>query len=272
MVDINSRKTEKITKPGYRPQGHGYYRVMCLSNGDYLLTCGPARHDLYMQVLDKSMEKPPVDIPTEKIDEGPAVSRKNMKIAWTPHQDVIYTGEIVYEGGIPKIINKKLIIDSSNVVVDGIKYRGILEPQSFGHDEMELIWSQYGHDSRGVFTSEVMGYDLESGEIVNYSCAPLQYDEPEGIFPGGEFTLAECDRHNPGGTAYIDIYQLKLDKDNPAYTRLTYFSDVEGYRSSNPVVRDDGKMIAFQASLSGSAAGDGCGLYLFDLEKFESAK
>lgn len=272
MVDIHSKKTEKITKPDFRPEGHGYYRVICLANGDYLLTCGPSRHDLYMQVLDKSMEKQPVRIPGEQIDEGPAVSRKNMKIAWTPRQDVIFTGEIVNEEGIPRIANKKLVIDSSDVVVDSIKYRGILEPQSFGKDERELIWSQYGIDTRGVFTSEVMGYDLGTGALVNYSCAPLQYDEPEGIFPGGEFTLVECDRHSPGGTPYIDIYKLMLDKENPEYTRLTFFSDVKGYRSSNPVVSDDGKMIAFQASLAGSAAGDGCGLYLFDLEKFENTK
>ncbi len=268
MADITSKKCEKITKPDFRPQGHGYYRVICLANGDYLLTCGPSRHVLYIQVLDKSLEKIPARIPGEQIDEGPAVSRKNMKIAWTPHQDVIYSGEIVIEAGNPRIINKKLIIDSSNVVVDGIKYRGILEPQSFRPDEKELIWSQYGTDTRGVFTSEVMGYDMTMGTLVNYSCAPLQYDEPEGIFPDGEYTLVECDHHNPGGTAYIDIYRLKLDKENPSYKRLTFFSDVEGYRSSNPVVRDDGKMIVFQASIAGSAAGDGCGLYLFDLEKY----
>jgi hypothetical protein len=270
MVDIRTKKTRKITRPEYRPEGHGYYRVFTLANGDLLLTCGPERHDLYMQILDKSLSKEPVKIPDEQIDEGAAVSQNNMKIAWTPHQKKIYTGEIVYKEGIPGIKNKKLIIDNRQVEVDGIKYEGILEPQDFRPpDENELIWSQYGHDSRGIFTSEVMGYDLETGEIINYSRAPMQYDEPEGIFPDGQFTLVECDKHHPEGTAYIDIYKLKLDPNQPEYIRLTRFSEVEGYRSSNPVVRDDGKMIAFQASIAGSAAGAGCGLYLFDLEKFE---
>ena len=35
--------------------------------------------------------------------------------------------------------------------------------------------------------------------------------------------------------------------------RLTHFSDVEGYKGSNPVVSDDGKMIAFQAAYAKAA-------------------
>lgn len=272
MVDIKTKKPEKITKPEYRPEGHGYYRVLELPNGDLLLTCGPERHTLYFQVLDKSLEKQPVKI-DEAVDEGPAVSRKNMKIAWTPHQEEIWTADIVYENGVPTFKNKKKIVDNSNVVVDGIKYEDILEPQNFRPpEETELIWSQYGNDERGVFTSETMGVDLITGKLVNYSKAPGQYDEPEGIFPDGEYTLIECDRHDRKGTSKIDIYKLKLDGTGENYERLTYFSDVEGYRSSNPVVSDDGKMMAFQASISGSAAGAGCGIYLFDLEKYYQNK
>lgn len=271
MVDIHTKKLTKITRLGDRPEGDGYYRVFSLANGDYLLTCGPSRHDLYMQVLDKSLNKKPLRIPDEQIDEGAAVSRTQMKIAWTPHQEKIYTGNIVYEKDTPKIIDKKLIIDNSNFVVKGVKYEGILEPQNFRPpDDNELIWSQYGHDSRGVFTSEVMGYYLVTGKIVNYTNAPMQYDEPEGIFPDGNYTLVECDKHHPEGTAFIDIYKLKLDTTDSEYTRLIFFSDVQGYRSSNPVVRDDGKMFAFQASISGSAAGAGCGIYLFDIEKYRN--
>ncbi len=270
MVDIHSKNPVKITKPFYRPEGHGYYRVLCLSNGDLLFTCGPERYTLYMQVMDKDLTGPPINIPDEQINEGPAISRKSMKIAWSPDHKTIYTGEIAYsEKGIPGITNKKLIIDNRNIVVDGIKYEDILEPQNFRPpEENELIWSQYGKTSKGVFSSEVMGYNLLTGEIINYTSAPEQYDEPEGIFPDGVHTLIECDKHNPQGTAYIDVYKLRLDAEKPVYERLTYFSEIEGFRSSNPVVRDDGKKIVFQASVSGSAAGAGCGLYIFDLEKY----
>ena len=273
MVDVDSKKVKQITKPSYRPDGHGYYRILCMSNGDLLLTCGPERYKLYMQVMDKSLKKPPIDIPEEQINEGPAISRKSMKIAWSPDHKTIYTGEISYQEGKPSILNKKLIIDNKNIVVDSIKYEDILEPQDFRPpSDDELIWSQYGKTSKGVFSSEVMGYDLITGEMVNYSRAPEQYDEPEGIFPDGNFTLVECDKHNPKGTAYIDIYKLKLDLNDPRYERLIYFSDTKGFRSSNPVVINDGKKIAFQASIAGSAAGAGCGLYLFDLEKWEAEK
>lgn len=270
-VDINTKKTQKITRPDYRPEGHGYYRVLCLANGDLLFTCGPERYQLYMQVMDKNLRNPPVNIPGEQINEGPAISRKTSKIAWSPDHKQIYTGRIEYIDGFPEIIEKKLVVDNRNVVIDSIRYEDILEPQNFRPpDENELIWSQYGKTSTGIFSSEVMGCDLISGELYNYSKAPEQYDEPEGIFPDGAYTLIECDKHHPEGTAYIDIYKLRLTRENPEYIRLTHFSEVEGYRSSNPVVRDDGKLIAFQASIAGSAAGAGCGLYLFDLEKYDN--
>jgi len=270
MVDVDSKKTMKITKPSHRPEGHGYYRVLSLSNGDLLFTCGPERYTLYMQIMHTSLQDPPVNIPNEQINEGPAISRKSMKIAWSPDHKTIYTGEINYSAeNIPLISNKKLIIDNRNIIVDGIKYEDILEPQDFRPtEENELIWSQYGKTSKGVFSSEVMGYNLSTGEIINYSRAPEQYDEPEGIFPDGKYTLIECDKHNPGGTAHIDIYKFKLDPEKPVYERLTYFSEIEGFRSSNPVVSDDGRKMVFQASISGSAAGAGCGLYIFELEKY----
>jgi len=269
-VDIYSKEIRQITKAEYRPAGHGYYRVVSLSNGDLLLTCGPERYKLSMQIMNKSLQKRPVQIPEEQINEGPAISRKTMKIAWSPDHKLIYTGRITYKQGMPQIVDKKLVIDNRNIVVDGVRYHDILEPQNFRPPgENELIWSQYGKTSRGIFSSEVMGYDLTTGQLINYSKAPEQYDEPEGIFPDGQYTLIESDKHNPKGTAFIDIYKMKLDQDNPEYKRLTFFSDVPGYRSSNPVVSDDGSKMVFQASISGSAAGAGCGLYLFDLKEFE---
>lgn len=120
-------------------------------------------------------------------------------------------------------------------------------------------------DDDGLFTAEVFGYKLKTGEIINYSKAPNQYDEPEGIFPGGEYTLVECDKHNSIGTSAIDIYKLKLDGTGENYERITFFNEVEGFRSSNPAVSDDGGYMAFQASRSGTPAGVGCGIYVMRL-------
>ena len=269
-VDIRSKIPQQITDKNSRPEGHGYYRVYVLANGDLFFTCGPERHDLYMQILRKDGDGIPIKL-NEKIDEGPAISRKTMNIAWTPDQNEIYTGTISYEDGKPVIHNKTIIINNDSVIVDGKKYNGILETQNLRppHEE-ELIWTQYGKTEEGLFTSETMGYNLETGQIINYTKTPNQYDEPEGIFPDGEYTLIECDRHSLKGMKSIDIYKLKLEENAHDFTRLTYFNDIEGYKASNPVVRDDGKMIAFQAANAKAAADVGCGLYLFDFEKFEN--
>ena len=106
--------------------------------------------------------------------------------------------------------------------------------------------------------------NLETGKVTNYSNAPNQYDEPEGIFPDGQYTLVECDHQNRKGPGFIDIWKLKLDGSGEI-TRLTYFSDTPGYKASNPVVSDDGKWMAFQMARSTEAAGVGHGIFLYDL-------
>ncbi len=268
MVDVKSKKTSQVSESNWRPEGWGYYRIMALSDGNYLLTCGPDRRGTVIQIVKGDFSQKPWTL-DEPINEGPAISRKDMKIAWTPAQKKIWLGEIVFQNGVPEIENRRVVVDNSDVVADSIKYEGMIEPQSFRPpDEKELIWSQYGKDDHGRFSSEVFGCDLATGKLTNYSKAPNQYDEPEGMFPDGEYTLVECDHHHPEGTAFIDIYKLKLDGTGKHYERLTHFSDTKGYRSSNPVVSDDGKYIAFQASEAGTAAGVGCGLYLFDLQKY----
>lgn len=225
-VDIKSKQTRQITKPEDRPQGHGYYRVVCLANGDLLFGCGAERHKLYFQVQDKHFKSPPKNIEGEELDEGPAVSRRTMKIAWTlPGQNQIFSGEIAYPNGQPKIINKKLLVDNKNVVADdALKYEDIIESQNWNpKNENELIFSQYKRN--GSFRSEVFSLNLVTGKIINHSKAPDLYDEPEGIFPDGEYTLVESDRHQPTkGTSTIDIYKLKLDGTGKNVQRLTFLA------------------------------------------------
>jgi Tol biopolymer transport system component len=103
-------------------------------------------------------------------------------------------------------------------------------------------------------------------EVINYSDADNQYDEPEGIYPDGKFILVECDRQNGLGPNHVDIWKLRLDGTGEA-NRLTFFSDYPGFKSSNPVVSDDGQFIAFQLAMSRDAAGVGHGLFIYDVEK-----
>ena len=262
-IDIDTRGVRRITNFP-RPDSVGFYRALYLANGDFLLTGGPARRKCIFYILDKSLKRPPTVI-SESVWEGPAVSRTRMRIAWTPDHALIRIADVVYRDGVPELSRIQTILDNSDIVVDGIRYHDLIEPQNFRPPlEEELIFSQYGEGT--IFTSEVFGLNLKTGRIVNYSKAPDQYDEPEGIFPDGEWTLVECDRHNPRGTGFIDIYMLKLDGSGES-RRLTHFADVEGFRASNPVVRDDGRFMAFQEGRSVDGPGVGHGIYLFDFLK-----
>lgn len=165
--------------------------------------------------------------------------------------------DIVYEGGSPKLAAQKLILDSRD-----LPFRCTLETQNFRpSDEKELTFSAYGHQG-----TDVCGVDLVTKKVTNYSNSPGQYDEPEGIYPDGQFTLVECDKQNLKGSGYVDLWKLKLDGSG-AYERLTYFSDYPGFKASNPVVSDDGRFIAFQMAMSREGAGVGHGLFVYDIEK-----
>ena len=255
---------------------HGYTRALYLANGDILLSgpaafdpkkVGEARAQCFLHVLDKTLTKPAAPLGT-KCSEGPAVSRKRMHIAWThvaaEYPDEMPAGssrlqeaDIVYEEGKPKLANQRLIIDSRD-----LPFKCTMETQNFRPpEEKELTFSAYGYQG-----TDVCAVDLVTKKVVNYSNSPGQYDEPEGIYPDGQFTLVECDKQNLKGPGYIDLWKLKLDGSGH-YERLTYFSDYPGYKASNPVVSDDGKFIAFQMAKSRDAAGIGHGIFVYDIEK-----
>ncbi|MDR8391062.1 hypothetical protein NC796_07930 [Aliifodinibius sp. S!AR15-10] len=267
-----------------RPVTHHYYhegyvRANYLSNGDILLSGAPnfdsenpgaSRHtNAELWVLDKSLDKPPVPLGT-KCSEGAAVSRTNMTIAWAvddraseelPEQSTkIWMADINYEDGTPKLENKKLLIDSRD---HSFRLKGRLETQDFrSPNEKELIFTAYAVD---YSSADVMGINLETNEITNYTSSPL-YEEPEGIYPSGKFTLVESDRHNGKGPGFIDIYKLTLDESGQM-ERLTFFNDNPNFKSSNPAVSDDGRYMAFQMAKIGDPAGVGRGLFIYNFEE-----
>lgn len=260
---------------------HGYTRALYLANGDILLS-GPESYDAkqpgearircFLFVLDKSLTKPPLTLGV-RCHEGPAVSRGRMHIAWTewveqPSADVppgnsqIQEADILYENGTPKLANQRVIVDSRD-----LPFRCTLETQNFRPPaETELTFSAYKPGGDGC---EVCVVDIASKKVAKYTDSPDEYDEPEGIFPDGRSTLVECDRQNHQGSGHVDLWKLALDGSGK-YERLTYFSDYPGYKASNPVVSDDGRLIAFQMAKSGDAAGVGHGIFIFDVEQSNS--
>ncbi|MFO7670472.1 MAG: hypothetical protein R6W31_12505 [Bacteroidales bacterium] len=266
-VTLETLEVRPLTHHYYH---EGYVRALYLSNGDILLSGArkfdaenpvPSRkRDAELWVLDQDGNEPPHAL-GEFCYEGPAVSRKNLKIAWSSRGDqpgaVDYMAEISYTDRVPGLVNKRAVLTKENLP-------GILdiETQNFRPpDEDELIFSAYSGEYR---VCEVMGVHLETGEIINYSLRPDEYDEPEGIFPDGNHILVECDRHNQGGTSQIDIYKLKLDGSGES-ERLTFFTEYGGYKASNPVVSDDGRFMAFQVARVGDWAGVGRGIFVYDL-------
>jgi len=259
-----------------RPMTHryfheGYTRALYLANGDILLSgarqfdandpwVSRSEKNAELWVLKKDLSGPPVAL-GEKCSEGPAVSRRSMRIAWT-QGGAFYMADIAYKDSKPRLTNRKKILDKRD-----LPFETGLETQNFRPpDEKELIFSAYGYQG-----TEVMGLDIETGNVVNYSQAPDQYDEPEGIFPDGKYTLVECDKHNRKGTQYIDIYKLALDG-SARIERVTLFSNYAGYKASNPVVSDDGRYMAFQVAKRGDMAGVGRGILIFDFEGCKKAE
>lgn len=240
-LDLASGQIRNLT--AHYPH-YGYTRALYLANDDILLSgpeiydpkrVGEARVQCWLFVLDKSLRRPAQPLGT-KCSEGPAVSRKRMHLAWThvaaQYPDEMPAGssrlqeaDVVFENGLPKLVNKKAIIDSRD-----LPFKCTMETQNFRPpDETELTFSTYGFQG-----TDACGIDLKTKKVMNYSNSPGQYDEPEGIFPDGQYTLVECDKQNLKGPSYVDLWKLKLDGSGQ-YERLTYFSDYPGYKASNPV-------------------------------------
>ena len=253
----------------------GFARAHYLANGDLLL-CGPSERDpddpekgrwnTDFWILDGSLEKAAIPL-GEPCFEGPAVARNDMRIAWTrtdyPEQSPltarseIWLGEIDVSGTRPRIVNERLLVDRSDFF-----YFAMLEPQDFRPpDEGELIFTAYAY--RG---GEVMGVDLQTGNVRNYSRS-WWYEEVEGIAPGGDYTTLEREYTlslRPSGK--IDIWLLRLDGSGE-HTRLTHFSDFRGFGANNPVISPDCKTMLFAIREVGGLEGNSDGLFLYDLTK-----
>jgi hypothetical protein len=254
----------------------GFDRVLALPNGDYLLTGTrdfeakdpwKTRHRLEMFVLDKSLTRPASSL-DEWCDEGPAVSRTRMHLAWTaPGQRDMYEADLVYGAdGKPALAGKRLVLSyADRPMTERLETQDFRPPA-----ERELLFSCYsGTVEEPFYFSDVCGIDLETGRVTNYTSTPEQYDEPEHVFPDGRHTMVESDRHGVNRRWRIDVYRLALDGSNRA-DRITAF-DVAGtpYHGSNPVVSPDGRFAAVQLGIHGMGAGQGRGLVLVDLAAWE---
>src|SRR5215475_2687387 len=273
-IDLETKMIRLLT-------GHflhkGFLRVQYLPNGDFFLIGARTFDDIRttrsrdqeMWVLKADAKEPPIPL-NHKISEGVAISRKQMKIAWSntrgqyPGQlaegeSVIYTAEVVYKEGAPQLENKREIIRAKTPECT-------LEAQDFRNDDTELIYVCYRSPYADVF-----GVDLNTRKVTTYRKIPDEYNEVEGIFPDGKYTLVESSREQGGperqNSRFIDIWKLKLEPNSTDYVRMTHWGDYESYKASNPVVSPDGKWFAFQSARNNEPAGVGHGIFLYKLKQ-----
>lgn len=257
--------------------GAAFLRVMHLVTGDYILI-GPERFkDLRtsrhteneLWFLSRQPGSKPVRF-GQRMSEGAAVSKTALRIAFSEtsaqnpelpkgRSRLIVAG-IDLAGGQPRLVNPRVVHESPGPEC-------VIEAQDFYDGDSKLIFTCY--QPKG--TAAVMSIDLATRQVTDMSQAPGAYNEPEGIFPGGKYTLVEADRQvrqlgGPGGSRQIDIWKLRLDGTGKDFVRLTYFNDFEGYKASNPVVSSDGRLMAFQVARSADEAGVGYGILLYRLQ------
>jgi hypothetical protein len=271
VIDLKSRVIRCLT---CSVPGAAFLRVMHLANGDYILI-GPEKftdirtsrsRDNELWYLSRQPGARPVRF-GQKLSEGAAVSKKNLRISFSEtsaqNPDLpkgasrLLVADVDLAGGSPRLVNKRVVHESKDSSCT-------LEAQDF-----------YAGDSRMTFTcyqpmgmAAVMGIDLKTGAVTDFSQAPGVYNEVEGIFPDGQYTLVESDKQceklgGRRGSGNIDVWKLKLDGTGRDFTRLTYFNDYEGGKASNPVVSTDGRFMAFQLARTTDEAGVGYGILLY---------
>ena len=274
VIDL---KTRVITCLTCNIPAAAFLRVMHLVTGDYILIGPDHFEDIHtsrardneLWFLSKERGAKPIKL-GQKMSEGAAISKKSLKIAFSqlheqapdlaPGTSRLIVAELELSGGVPKLINKKTVYES--------KDRGcVLEAQDFYDDDRKMVFTCYEEQGAAEGAS-VMGIDLQTGQVTNFSKAPGTYNEPEGIFPDGLYTTVEADRQcerlgGERGHGNIDIWKLKLDGTGKDFIRVTNFNDYEGGKASNPVISTDGRFMAFQAAKTDDPAGVGYGILIY---------
>jgi hypothetical protein len=274
VIDLKTRIIQCLT---CNVPGAAFLRVMHLVSGDYIVI-GPdhfenmhisRERDNELWFLSKQRGSKPLKL-EQKMNEGAAISKRTMKIAFSqtaaqapdlaPGASRLIVADLDLSGATPKLINKKTVYESKDRSCT-------IEAQDFYDNDRKMTFTCYEPEGR----SSVMGIDLQTNEMTNFSKAPGSYNEVEGIFPDGLYTAVEADRQceQLGGTrgaGNIDIWKLRLDGTGKDFSRLTHFNDYEGGKASNPVISIDGRFMAFQTARTSDPAGVGYGILLYHFE------
>jgi hypothetical protein len=274
VIDLKSRIIQCLT---CNVPAAAFLRVMHLVTGDYILIGPDHFEDVHVSrtrdnelwFLSKERGGKPVKL-GQKMSEGAAISKKTLKIAFSqtaaqsqdlaPEASRLVVADVDLSGA-PKLINQRTVYQSKDRSC-------VIEAQDFYDNDTKLTFTCYEPEGR----SSVMGIDLKTGGVTNFSKMPGTYNEVEGIFPDGLYTAVEADRQceqlgGTRGSGNIDIWKLRLDGSGKDFTRLTHFNNYEGGKASNPVIASDGSFMAFQSAKTTDPAGVGYGLLVYWFRK-----
>ncbi|HEX4487699.1 MAG TPA: hypothetical protein VH088_15605 [Terriglobales bacterium] len=271
VIDLKTRVIRCLT---CNVPATAFLRVMHMVTGDYILI-GPdhfenthisRERDNELWFMSKQPGSKPVKL-DQRMNEGATISKQSMKIAFAQTSaqasdlaegaSRLVVAEIDLASGVAKIVNKKTVYESKDRSC-------VLEAQDFYDGDNKMTFTCY--EPEGL--ASVMGIDLKTGAVTNFSKASGSYNEVEGIFSDGLYTAVEGDRQceqlgGKRGAGNIDIWKLRLDGTGKDFTRLTHFNDYEGGKASNPVLSTDGKFMAFQTARTSDPAGVGYGILLY---------
>jgi hypothetical protein len=276
VIDLRTRIIRCLT---CSIPGAAFLRIMHLSNGDYILI-GPEKftdvrisreRDNELWYLSSKPGSKPVRL-DERMHEGAAISKQSMLISFSEtagdhlefpkNYSRLMVAEVDLSGETPRLIQSHKVYESFD---DSCS----LEAQDFYDNDTKMTFTCYvkPHQPSDPL-AKVMGIDLKTGQVIDFSKAPGTYNECEGIFPDGKYAAVEGDRQvaelgGAHGMNNIDIWKLGLDGTGKDFVRLTHFNDYEGWKASNPVISTDGKLMVFQVAHTADRAGVGYGVVLY---------
>jgi len=270
VIDLKTRIVRCLT---CSMPGAAFLRIMHLADGNYILIGAERftdirtsrRRDNGLWFLSKEPGSRPVNL-GQKMSEGAAISKKSLKMSWSETEaqfpelpkgySRLVVADVEYSGGVARLANKKTVYESKDESCR-------LEAQDFYDNDTKMTFTCY----RPKGLAGVMGIDLKTGQVTDFSQAPGIYNEVEGIFPDGKYTLVESSKQvetlgGQHGSRQIDIWKLRMDGTGKDFVRMTNFNDYEGWKSSNPVVSTDGRYMAYQIARAADEAGVGYGIVL----------
>src|SRR5689334_19235061 len=195
LIDL---KTRVITCLTCNVPGAAFLRVMHLVTGDYILIGPDHFEDIHtsrsrdneLWFLSKERGSKPIKL-GQKMSEGAAISKKSLKIAFSqtseqspdlaPGASRLIVADLDLSG-TPRLMNSKTVYESKDRSCT-------LEAQDFYDDDRKMTFTCYEPEGR----ASVMGIDLRTGEVSNFSKAPGTYNEVEGFFPIVFYTSVEPD-------------------------------------------------------------------------------